>query len=383
MRRILSALLALLSLCACSTPKSAETLKESKKETVGVWITYSELDTIAASSEGFESAFNKAAEKCKDEGINTIFAHVRPFCDAVYPSEYFPKRKGFEQIDALKIMAEACGRQGIELHAWINPYRISHSSADISSLPDNHIARRLYSADEKAVCFTESGMYLNPASRAVRELILNGIREITEKYEIAGIHFDDYFYPTTAPEFDSASYEEYRLQNSGAVSLEEWRRQNVNSLIQGAYCAVKAKNKGLLFGVSPAADIEKCRSSMYADVSAWMNGGYIDYIMPQLYFGFKYPIEAFRFDNLLEKWLIEAQKHKTDIYIGLASYKVGTQNPPDNAEWEENEDNLARQIALIRKSEAGGFVFFSYSTLFGDGLNEKQLKNIQKELKRE
>jgi len=138
----------------------------------------------------------------------------------------------------------------------------------------------------------------------------------------------------------------------------------------------------LLFGVSPAADIDRCYNSLYADVEAWLDGEYIDYMMPQLYFGFEYPIEKFTFDSLLTLWLDMAGDRKADLYVGLGNYKTGTASKPDSVEWSANTDIIARQIQRLYENNVKGFAFFSYSSLFGEeDLQKKQTENIVKKLK--
>ena len=282
-------------------PPQTENPPEKKGEMIGVWLTYSELGDFA--EKNFEEEFNKCVEKCLDFGINNIFVHVRPFCDAVYKSKVFPQSKYVEKYtgDALEYMINSAHKYGIKIHAWINPYRVSSASNDINILPDNSPPKQWLTDDTKAndknVGITDSGIYLNPAESDVRKLILKGVREILENYAVDGVHLDDYFYPTTAAAFDETSYNEYKQTVSVPLDLADWRRQNVNSLIHTLYCAVKAHNKNIMFGVSPAADIDRCYNELYADIESWAHGGYVDYIMPQLYFGFEYPKEEFSFDK--------------------------------------------------------------------------------------
>ena len=163
--------------------------------------------------------------------------------------------------------------------------------------------------------------------------------------------------------------------------MAEWRRQNVSNLVKAIYCAVKAKDRNLVFGVSPAADIDRCYNTLYADVEAWLDGKYIDYIMPQLYFGFEYPDERFTFDALLTLWLDMVQNKSANLYVGLANYKTGTDKEPDKAEWNQNTDIISRQIELLCQNNIEGFCFFSYSSVFsGEELNKLQTQNIKKKL---
>ena len=387
MKGIAAVILAIILLfCSCDTMPKAE--QKNRENLVAVWITYYELAAFAKSEEGFEKAICLALDKCKSIGVNTVFVHTRAFCDAIYNSEIFPRATSMVSVegDPLEITIKAARQRGISVHAWINPYRVSSSSTDINSLPQNSPAR-IWRADENVnndinVCITDNGIYLNPAEKDVQVLVLKGVRELLDNYDIDGIHIDDYFYPTANVEFDEVSYSNYKQNLTLPLDLAEWRRQNVSGLVKAIYCAVKAKDTNLLFGVSPAADIDRCYNSLYADVEAWLDGEYIDYIMPQLYFGFEYPIEKFTFDSLLTLWLDMAGDRKADLYVGLGNYKTGTASKPDNVEWGVNTDIIARQIQRLNENNIKGFAFFSYSSLFGEeDLQKKQTENIIEKLK--
>ena len=370
-----------------SEPHPVTIDKKESQELIGVWITFSELGDF--SQKGFEVEFENAVKKCIELGVNNLFVHVRPFCDAVYESKIFPKSKyvGGYDGDALEFMVNTAHKYGVKIHAWINPYRVSTASNDISTLPDNSPAKMWLSdesdANDTNVCIIDNGIYLNPASAEVKKLILSGVREIIENYAVDGIHLDDYFYPTTSAAFDEGLYNEYKQNASVALDLADWRRQNVNSLIHTLYCAIKAFNKNIQFGVSPAADIDRCYNELFADVEAWAHGGYVDYIMPQLYFGFEYPIQKFNFDSLLPIWQAMLDDTNASLYVGLANYKIGTNTEPDKAEWNKYNDIISRQIILLRENKADGFVFFSYSSLFSDNkLNIEQTQNIKEIIKK-
>lgn len=372
-------------LVGCKPQK--EVTKEPKESgnMVGIWITYSELSSFSKSEKGFVAAFSEAVQRSKEIGINTFFVHTRAFCDAVYPSEKFPFASYIEKSDTdlLYSMVEICHQNDIEFHAWINPYRISTASNDINTLPDDSPAKRWLSDEDpdndKNICITDSGIYLNPAESDCKRLVLDGVREIIDTYDVDGIHIDDYFYPTTNASFDKVSYEAYSGNCEQPLTLDEWRRKNVNSLINSIYCTVKAKDQNIAFGVSPAADLDRNYNTLYADIEGWLGGGYVDYIMPQLYFGFEYPVEQFRFNNLIVKWMDLTANKDAQLYCGLAPYKIGTNTEADRDEWNNYDDIIARQIKLIKENKLDGYAFFSYTSLFSDNeLNRKQLENIMR-----
>lgn len=380
--KIAAVILAALTLICCSSPPKA-TDPEKDTEMVGVWLTYSEINSMILSEKGFDAEFNSAIENMKKIGINTLFFHTVAFCDAVYPSAVYPFSDALSETkaDILGTAVSIAHENGIKIHAWLNPYRVSTKTNQLNGLSLDYsekIISKCFKGEH--ICFTEGGIYLNPSSSLVRGAVTAAVREIINGYEVDGIHFDDYFYPTTDADFDKESYQEYLKGANTPLTLEEWRRININSLVMGVYSVVKAKDDGLLFGISPAADLDTNYNTLFADIEGWLGGGYIDYVIPQLYFGFRYPTEKFRFENLLTNWL-DLSGGKADLYIGLAAYKAGTKAVPDNAEWQNDNTIIARQIELIRQNDIGGFVFFSYSSLISDSpYNTEQLKYIKEVL---
>lgn len=375
--KVVAVLLSVLMLVGCGYEVN-EPMKS--EELIGVWLTYSEINAMILSENGFEAEFSMSLDNMKNLGINTLFFHTVAFCDAVYPSGVYPFSEALKssKTDILKTAVELSHQNGIKIHAWLNPYRVSTKTGDINMLGLDYEGTKIGECLEgNHILFTENGIYLNPASALVRSTITSGVREIVENYEVDGIHFDDYFYPTADAAFDKASYEEYLSSAKNPLTLEEWRRVNVNSLVLGVYSAVKAKNASLAFGISPAADLDTNYNTLFADIEGWLGGGYIDYVIPQLYFGFQYPVDKYKFENLLTNWL-DITGSKADMYIGLATYKAGTELSPDNAEWQTDNTIIARQIELVRQNNIKGFVFFSYSSLISaDTHYTEQLKHIK------
>ena len=391
MKKIIVCVLAFfLLLAGCSVgdsssiPQNREVLPYENASTSGVWISFSEINAMLKSEDGFKTEFDKAVENCKALKIGEIYVHIRPYCDSLYKSDYFPLTKAAKDIDfdAFQYIINACHTAGIKVHAWINPYRVQTSSSDIESLDPESPAYKWLSdesAENDKNVSIYNGIYLNPAEPEVRELVINGIREVLDKYEVDGIHFDDYFYPTADPEFDSLSYEKYKSETENPLSLSDWRRANVNALISGCYTAVKFYGKDIVFSVSPMASVEKNYNELYADVKTWVESGCVDRIIPQLYFGFNYPDERFCFDNLLDEW-IELSKENTEVElkIGLAPYKIGTDSEADSLEWNTFDDIIARQAEICYKNgNVSGYVLFSYSSLISsEELNTKQRENL-------
>lgn len=385
MKRVLSIIILVLLLAGCSTPSIENTVSYANTATSGVWISYSEINSLLTSQNGFENEFEKVILNLRQLNIQNLYIHVHAFCDSLYKSDYFPLISAAEsyQFDVFEYMLTKCHQNGIKVHAWINPYRVSTASSDIETLNTQSPAYKWLkdenTENDRNVCIL-NGIYLNPAEPQVQKLIIDGIKEIIEKYDVDGIHFDDYFYPTTSPQFDEVSYTDYCIDKENPLSLEDWRRNNINLLLSGCYNAIKYIDSDILFTVSPMASIKQNYNNLYADVKEWIKGGYIDYIIPQLYFGFEYTDDQFEFENLLTDWKKTVKDSDVGLLIGLASYKSIPELEEDKEEWENNYDIIARQVEICKDDNlVQGYVYFSYSSLFGEAeAYVKQRENILK-----
>lgn len=369
-KKIISAVLLIFFLAGCSLPNTGADNPEKEETYVkAVWITYYELSgfTQDNTEQEFKKQINKTFKELSSNGFNRVTVQVRPFADAFYKSEYFPvsaycfKEQGSELIyDPLEIMVESAHKYNLSIEAWLNPYRVS-SSTDFSQLSDDNKAVEWKDTDNLMVC--DSGIYFNPASDEVTELISNGVKEIVQNYEIDSVCFDDYFYPSTDEEIDKSSYEAYK-KNSGDLSLEDWRRENVNKMIKSVYSTVKSVKENVTFGVSPASDIENNYNSLYADVEKWCTQeGYVDYICPQIYFGFQNESQPFM--KTTKSW---TQMADCTLYVALPLYKAEKEDEfaGDSGinEFIDNNNIVARQVTYLSKlREVKGYYIFSYSSL--------------------
>ena len=379
MKRFFICLICILTLAGCAPPRNSSSNREERSENIGVssggvWISYSEVNSMLKSENGFRAEFDRVIQSCREAGLGEIYLHIRSHCDSLFKSDYFPQNKFAKELDydPFEYAVDKCRSNGIKIHAWINPYRVNAASDDITALDKDSPAYKWLNDDNtendvNVVRF--GGIYLNPAESAVRELIINGIRELLSKYTVDGVHFDDYFYPTTDAAFDKASYEKYCADAKNPIALDDWRRANVNTLLAGCRAAIKSiGGERVDFSISPAASIEKNYSEYYADVKLWVKDGIVDTIIPQLYFGFKYPTREFCFDNLMDSWAeLAAENKAVKLAVGLAPYKLGTDSKPDSSEWKNGTDIVAQQIKACLDSEAvTGYVLFSYTSVFSD-----------------
>ncbi len=304
---------------------------------------------------------------------------VRPFCDALYKSNYFPwshiltgEQGKNPNYDPLKIICDVCREKNLNIHAWVNPYRISTQNSP-SELSENNP----YVKDSSVGFKTQSGTYLDPSNENARRLIIDGIEEIVSNYDIDAIQFDDYFYPADMGSEDDTQYKEYinGCENE-SMTLEEWRKANVNLLISEVYLRIHSIKNNVEFGISPQGNINN-NDKLFADVQLWCTTrGYIDYICPQIYFSLDNP--ALTFEDSLQSWCELEFASNVNLYVGLAGYKAGTDD--DEGTWLNDDNILAQEYNIICENEkANGLMMYSYASLFSDD-GKKEMENFYNEL---
>ncbi|MBR0415470.1 MAG: family 10 glycosylhydrolase [Clostridia bacterium] len=378
----------LLQVCACTkTEKKESGESKTARETInyndnfkGVWLSYYEIGDIFLKSDAtqaqqkLDEIFGDLAQK----GINTVFFHARAFADAFYQSEFFPRSKYCAAgYDLLELAVKFAHKHNISLHAWVNPYRVALDTP-LEELPENSPAVSLYKESADNLILTETGIFFNPASVAAQKLIVAGIREIAENYAVDGIGFDDYFYPGDSEEMDKASYAAY-LNSGGKLNLCDYRRESVSNLIAAAHTCIKGINPNIVFGISPQCFIEKNRDVLFADVAAWVQRGSVDYLLPQIYFGFEN--ETAPFEACVNTWVEFLKDKDCALYVGLALYKSGKpdeyasedHHSRDSAyyEWINNDNIIAREIKCLKAQGVKGYCLYSYTSLYDAGDNEQ------------
>ncbi|WP_150255052.1 glycoside hydrolase family 10 protein [Nocardiopsis deserti] len=305
-------------------------------------------------------------------GLNAVFLHVRPTADAVYESDLEPwaryltgEQGGDPGYDPLEYAVAEAHERGLELHAWFNPYRVGFQDPDVENLADDHPARE---NPEWLVDYGDEA-YLDPGNPEVREWVTRVIMDVVERYDIDGVHFDDFFYPypKDGEEFDDdASWEEH---GEGFDARADWRRDNVNQLIADVHEGIEATKPWVSFGISPfgiwrndSTDPSGSSSSglqsydaQYADTRTWIQEGTVDYVAPQLYWerGF----DTADYEVLSDWWAQEVEGTGVDLYIGQAAYRVGEDG------W-TGEDALSTQLDYSGElSQVDGDVYFSIRNL--------------------
>ncbi len=355
---------------------NANELVNNDGEIRAIWISYLDFYTLARdkSEAQFTSNVRAAFEEYKDYGLNTVFLQVRPYADALYESDIVPyshtlnsdREEGQDPgYDLLEIMIEEARALGFTVEAWLNPYRIRSGNTNVPLSSDNP-AKKMLNDGSRAVIEYNGIISFNPASDIAQEHIVEVIEEIIRNYDVDGIHFDDYFYPTTDMAFDSKDYSAYKSAG-GTKSQADWRRDNVSELLEEVYDAIKSYDSSIVFGISPQANNDNNYHGQFVDVEPMINeGGYFDYICPQIYFGFDN--ETLPFDTTLDFWNDMVSGTSVDLLVGLGPYKSGLVDEwagSGRNEWINNTDITARMVEYSRgASDYEGFAIFRSELFF-------------------
>ncbi len=310
-------------------------------------------------------------DKSVDLNLNAIVLQVRPAADALYPSDIEPWSEFLTGVqgqppqpyyDPLEMWIEEAHQRGLELHVWFNPYRAHHPSAR-SPISEDHIVKQRPDLAKEYGDF----YWLDPAEPEVQEYSLSVIMDVLERYDIDGVHFDDYFYPYTSyadgADFpDGPSWERYQAAG-GTLSRDDWRREAVNVFVDRVYNEIKQARPEVKFGISPFGiwqpgypeGIQGMNQyeELYADARLWLNEGWVDYYTPQLY----WPIDqaAQSYTTLLDWWIGE-NHHERHMWPGMYTSRVG-----DGSAQEFPPEEIVNQIAETRErgEKATGHVHFS------------------------
>ncbi|WP_064616601.1 glycoside hydrolase family 10 protein [Streptobacillus moniliformis] len=357
--------------------------RKINKNLKGVWAaTVVNLDFPKTTSmEEQKREIDEMMENIKKWGLNAVFFHVRPAADALYNSEFEPwsiyltgTQNRHPGYDPLEYAIKAAHKRGIELHAWINPYRAAMNT-DLNKLSDKSIVKRkpewIFEYDGK--------FYMNPGNPEVVNYVSKAIEEIVEKYDIDGLHLDDYFYPypsATLKLGDNVDQKEFEKYGSEYNSRGDWRRDNVNNMIKNLSVSVHKIKPNLSFGVSPfgiwrnyETDARGSKTkglqsydSLYADSLKWMKEGWVDYIAPQIYWNIGF--EKADYEELVKWWAEKSKETNTSLYVGHGVYKYIEPKP-----WKDSKE-LEKQLKLNEKYDAvKGSIFFRYGTLLENPSN--------------
>jgi uncharacterized lipoprotein YddW (UPF0748 family) len=348
-------LLSLLSVLLC-----LQLIAQPKRELRGAWIaTYANIDwpNRTQTPTAQRAALISILDHHKATGINAVYIQIRSQCDAMYPSSIEPWTADLNGLqgrapspiwDPLQFMIDECHKRGMEFHAWINPYRAAANTSSLSSFHTSHIAKQR----PEWMLTVGTVMIMNPGLQQVRDHITNVIKDVVTSYDVDGVHFDDYFYPSGTINDNST----FTADPRGFTNIADWRRDNVNLLIARIYDTVKTLKPWVKFGVSPSGIWrntvanggagtagQEHYSVMYADSRKWLQQGWVDYIAPQVYWNIGFNIANYA--TLVPWWNNNASGRH--IYIGMAGYKVN--DPAQGAPWAD-PNQIPNQVKMNRNN---------------------------------
>lgn len=366
--------LLLLTLLSANSPK---------REMRGVWITtVVNIDfpsNADLSPQQQRDELSAILDKHEENGINAIFFQVRPSADAFYYSELEPWSKYLngEQgkapspfYDPLTYIIEEAHKRNMELHAWINPFRVRLNKND--KLSKWHI----YNLHPEWGWDYGNKTYLDPGIPKVREYVQNIVLDITKRYDIDGVHFDDYFYPYAISGESLPDNNTFKTYGDDFYpnSIEDWRRDNINTFIKEINVAIKKEKAWVKFGVSPFGIWKNSETKddklptkfgsssydiLYADVITWLKEGWVDYCAPQLYWSIG--DRNFDYEKLLKWW--DTQSYGRNMYVGHSLYKVSQKS--EKLAWRDTKE-IERQITMSRDTKnVSGSILYSSNHLTG------------------
>ena len=380
-KRIIAFILALALMPVFNTKRA-----DAAERMRGVWVcTVSNLDYPKSGTVNSAQLMKEADEildNCKSLGFNAVFFQVRPAGDAFYKSNIFPYSQWLtgsqgtapeNGFDPLAYWVDGAHKRGMELHAWINPYRITTNGISLDSLAFNNPARL---NKNYTIHYTNGNYYYNPAMPEVRQLVIDGVMEIVNNYDVDGIHMDDYFYPGSDIE-DDADYAKY---NTAFDNKDDWRRNNCDLLVKGIHDSLAGKN--VAFGISPSgiwankgnnplgSDTRgfESYSSIFADTRKWALNGWIDYIAPQVYWQIGHNLADY--ETVTKWWADTLASSGTKLYIGIGEYRCD--DADSDSVW-YNGAEIRRQFEMNKTiPKVGGEINFRYGSI----IKNEALKKI-------
>ncbi|MWC27899.1 family 10 glycosylhydrolase [Paenibacillus sp. MMS18-CY102] len=348
----------------------------------GAWIsTVFNLDWPSTGAYGNadkqKQEYVKLLDQLQGMGINTVFVQVRPAADALYSSQLVPWSKVLTGVqgkdpgyDPLAFLIDETHRRGMAFHAWFNPFRAS-TDASTASLAANHVTKQ----HPEWIVNAGGKPYINPGIPAARQHIIDTIMEVVAQYDVDGVHLDDYFYPSGGTFDDSATFQAYN--DKRFTKLADWRRDNINEFVRLLGETVHAAKSGVAYGISPfgvwrnqsvdptGSDTKAsvtAYDSMYADVRTWIKQGWIDYVVPQIYWSLSF--QTARYDKLVDWWSSEVSGTQVKLYIGHSPYKLGTAE----AGWQSAQEIINQLHYNKQHPEVTGDIFFSAKDLLRNPL---------------
>ena len=379
--------------------KIPDSYKLTTTEFRAAWVStfVSDIDQYK-SEQAWKNEVASVLKVFKEFNLNAMIFHVRTHNNALYKSELNPiaswwKYVDFDKFDPLEYLIDECHKAGIEFHAWMNPYRISTNTTDIPTAIQNgqYLGEALPSVNvaNKAenLIKGDGGVILNPGLQVVRDFIVDTCMEVVENYDVDAIHFDDYFYIKNSEDADT-----FAKNNPTNLSLANWRRRQVDLFIEQLHDEMTAyneeNNRAVQLGISPSGIYKNGNGSvssgsntagfahygdyLYSDTYKWANEGWIDYLLPQSYWGFEHPSAGYA--DVMDWWDKAMANNDCLLYSGIGVYMADEKN--NTYSWQTNTKELTNQLTYLTKlSNVQGYSFYSFKYL-ENAYNNKSSKAI-------
>ncbi len=336
------------------------------------------------------SKVKKLMENIKLDGFNTVLFQVRPFADSFYESEFYPLSYFVSgsysnqevDYDAVQIFVEEAHKAGLSIHGWINPMRCMTVS-QMEQVTGEWKIKDWYSHIGDGGQYTDymfkatdaggtDRLYLNVGHDEVKQLIVDGIDEILRKYNVDGIFMDDYFYPEAVRYDTSIDAVSFENRTDGSISVDKYRKNNVNALVRSIYAKVKSHGEDYIYGISPNGDIAHAYTEECADIYTWCaNEGYVDVMYPQFYYGMMHG--QCSIEQLISRWNMVIKNENIKLVPVLTLHKAGNSDqwavtPVGKSEWETYDDILLESLTYLLINEhrvPDGMGFFCYQYFHG------------------
>lgn len=360
----------ILTILTCVNFTNAQT-NYPKYEFRGAWVaTVANIDwpsnRNATSGEQITELIN-IMDKLKDAGINAVLFQIRTECDALYNSQIEPwsywltgqqGKAPYPYFDPLEFAIDEAHKRGMELHAWFNPYRAVKNEGDYT-VSENHVSV----LHPDWILSFEKYKMLDPGNPEVKKYILSVVKDVLTRYDVDGIHFDDYFYPYS-PKVSTEDSKTFEMNKGNFTNVDDWRRNNINSLMADIYKLINETKPYVKFGISPFGVVEnkyagtnafESYNILYCDPLTWLKDKIVDYVNPQLYWEMDHEKAAYR--KLLPWWAsIVNERH---LYIGHWSGKFV------DSRYKGSKNEISNQIIMNRNTHnVHGSVFFSGKSIF-------------------
>lgn len=360
MRKLLSCLLMVVLCVSLTGCKKNE--KNHSGQQLAMWFSYLDYKELDP-SKTLEDNLDEVIKNSKELGCNTLYVHATAFTDAYYASSFYTNAPIVTQGDPLAYFVKQGHKEGMRVIAWVNPMRSFKTSEldrfDISKT-GSEVLRTWIDENKEEVGVVNDRYYLNIAYPSVRDLILSSVDEILKNYDVDGLIMDDYFYPEGVDEsFDGYIYYNDVEELEEEVTLSTYRTNNVNLLVRSMHDLVDSYHK--TFGISVAGNMQANVTKFYANPNYWINMDYVDYIAPQIYWGFEH--ESHPFEKVLKEWECIT---KDKLQPALAAYKIDEVDSYAGSgkdEWKNRSDVLTKQIEMIQNDKLEGMSFFRYGSL--------------------